>query len=62
MITNGKYICPACGKAIRPVGAGAIVFGHPFYCRHCRVEWYPNIYNGVELDGDTPFPLTENDN
>lgn len=62
MITNGKYICPACEKAIRPVGEDAIVFGHPFYCRHCKVAWYPSIYNGKELDSDTPFPLTANQN
>lgn len=62
MLQDGWYLCPTCGKGIQKVPGDAIAYNMPFYCRRCKVEWYPSICNGVEFGDDDPFPLIENDN
>ena len=49
-------MCPVCGKHIQKVEGGSVIYGTPLHCRPCRVDWYPTIYMGKELDDDTPFP------
>ena len=56
MVANGWYCCPVCGKHIQKVEGGSVIYGTPLHCRPCRVDWYPTIYMGKELDDDTPFP------
>ena len=57
---KGWYECPACGKKLLKVSADSILYGTPIYCRKCKVEWFPAIYAGQELDDDTPFPVNLN--
>jgi hypothetical protein len=56
MIADGWYVCPTCGKHIQKIPSDSIVYGVPFYCRRCKAEWYPAIFNGVECGDDYPFP------
>ena len=59
MVTGGWYVCPTCGKRIQKIPADAILNNVPMWCRRCKVEWYPSIYDGMELGPDEPFPLNK---
>lgn len=56
MVENGWYHCPVCGKKLMKIPGNSVMFGVPVYCRFCKVEWYPTIYEGVEIGLDEPFP------
>jgi len=55
MVVKGWYTCPTCHKRLQRVEPASILYGTPVYCRKCKVEWFPAIYNGRELDEDEPF-------
>lgn len=63
MVTGGWYCCHTCGKHIQKIERGSVIYNTPLHCRSCKVNWYPTIYMGAELDDDTPFihrhPKTE---
>ena len=61
MIQNGWYHCPACGKKLIKIPADGMMFGIPVYCRPCKVEWFPTIFQGKEFSEDEPFPGKELD-
>ena len=60
MVTDGWYCCPTCGKKLIKIEPASILYNTPIYCRVCRVSWYPSIYEGKEIDGDTPFTKVNN--
>ena len=62
MVRDGWYHCPTCDKRLNPIMADSVVYNTPFYCRRCKVAWYPAIYAGRELDLDEPFPMEATDN
>lgn len=55
MVKDGWYSCPMCGKHIQPIEGGSVIYNTPLRCRSCKVNWYPTIYMGAELDDDEPF-------
>lgn len=55
MVEHGWYHCPTCGKHVQKITEESVVYNTPFYCRNCKVDWYPAIYMGREIDEDTPF-------
>ena len=57
MVNNGWYHCPSCGRKLQKVPPGAIMYGMPVYCRKCKVEWFPVIFDGRELADDELFPV-----
>ena len=57
MIAKGWFTCPGCRKKLQRVTPDTILHGTPVYCRKCHVEWFPDIYEGRELETDEPFPL-----
>lgn len=61
MVTDGWYVCPTCGKHLRKVPPDSIMYNMPVWCRSCKVEWFPAIFNGQELGDDDPFPLYATD-
>lgn len=58
MVTDGWYCCPMCGKRIQPLEHNSVIYNTALRCRVCKVDWYPTIYMGAELDEDEPF-ITE---
>lgn len=56
-LINGWYECPYCGKKLQKIPEHSVLYGTPVYCRHCKVEWYPTVWFGKELDDDEPFPV-----
>ena len=58
MVRNGWYYCPVCKRKVQKIEPDSIVFETPLYCRSCKLDFYPTIYHGRELDDDEPFPLT----
>ena len=57
MVTDGWYLCPVCGKRLLKIPPDSIMYNMPVWCRSCKVEWFPIIFNGQELGDDDPFPL-----
>ena len=57
MVIKEWYVCPTCGKRILKVPPDSIMYNMPVWCRSCKVEWFPTIFNGQELGDDDPFPL-----
>lgn len=55
MVTDSWYCCPMCGKRLQKLEKGSVIYNTPIHCRACKVEWYPTIYLGAELDDDEPF-------
>lgn len=55
MVKDWWYCCPMCGKRIQPLEAGSVIYNTALRCRACKVDWYPTIYMGAELDDDEPF-------
>ena len=51
------YKCPVCHKNIQKVYRDTVAYGMPFYCRFCKIEHFPTIWMGNELDVDEPFPM-----
>ena len=37
------------------------MYNMPVWCRSCKFEWFPTIFNGQELGDDDPFPLYATD-
>ena len=60
MVSGGWYICPRCGKKLIRIPPDAVLYGVPVYCRACKQEWLPTIWQGRELDGGT-FDLPHQD-
>lgn len=56
MVRDGWYYCPGCGKKLLRVPSDGLMYGMPVYCRSCKVEWFPTIFEGRELGDDEPFP------
>ena len=61
MVTDGWYLCPVCGKRILKILPDSIMYNMPVWCRSCKFEWFPTIFNGQELGDDDPFPLYATD-
>lgn len=59
MVTGGWYVCPTCGKRLQKIPSDAILCNVPIWCRPCKIEWYPSIFDGQELGPDDPFPLNK---
>lgn len=59
MVIDGWYLCPVCFKRINRIPLDSVVYNTPFYCRKCKMEWYPTIFEGRELDIDEPFPTED---
>lgn len=59
MVAQTWYCCPACGSRLLKVMPDSVMSNIPVWCRRCKVEWFPAIFNGVELGADDPFPLYE---
>ena len=57
MVLRGWYTFPVCRKKLQKVLPTTVMFDVPVYCRKCRAERFPTIYEGRELDDDEPFPL-----
>jgi hypothetical protein len=61
MVKDGWYHCPACGKRLLKTPPDSVLYGLPVWCRRCKVDWFPTIFNGWELGEDEPFPLSDTD-
>lgn len=62
MVKNGWFKCEVCRRNIQKIEPGSILHGVPIYCRSCKINHYPSIWMGVELDRDEPFPVGTEDN
>lgn len=61
MVKGGWYYCPICEKRLIKVPPDSIMCNMPVWCRSCKVEWFPSIYNGLEFGPDDPFPICASD-
>ena len=59
MVENGRYTCPVCHRRLIKVLPNSVLCNTPVYCKKCKVEWFPSIYMGKELEDDEPFPILE---
>ena len=50
MVVNGWFTCPRCRKNLQQVRGNTVMLGAPIYCRKCKMEWFPKIYMGRELE------------
>ena len=47
MVVNGWFTCR---KNLQQVRGNTVMLGAPIYCRKCKMEWFPKIYMGRELE------------
>ena len=54
------YKCPYCGAKVQKLTEDSIMMEVPLYCKKCKMESYPCIYHGRELEDDEPLPGPDN--
>lgn len=57
MVVRSWYTCPVCHRKLQKLQHDSILYNTPVYCRTCKIEWFPSIFDGRELGEDEPFPL-----
>lgn len=58
MVTGGWFTCPVCHRRLIRIDRRSTMYRVPVYCRTCKSEWFPAIFNGRELEAGKIFPLT----
>lgn len=55
MVIHGWYTCPRCHRNLQRVTKETLIQGAPIYCRKCKIEWFPTIFEGNELREEVSF-------
>lgn len=55
MVIHGWYTCPRCHRKLQKVTKETVIQGAPIYCRKCKKEWFPTIFEGNELREEVSF-------
>lgn len=56
MVIGGWYTCPDCHRRLIKIGSKSTIYLVPVYCRVCKAQRFPAIWNGREIGSGKPFP------